>query len=104
MFDGLSVIQTWLFIVGVAVIAFIAGRRSASASPEALERRRIAEEEAARNFARLSSATRAEVDRLLADRKTVDAIKLIRAELNTGLYEAKQIVDRRKRSASTRQV
>ena len=97
MFDDLSVTEIWL-LIGVAVAAFIAGRFSARHSPEALERRRIAEEEATRNFTRLSTTTRAEIDRLLADGKTVEAIRVIRAELNTGLYEAKQIVDQRKRS------
>ena len=102
MFDGLSDMQMWLLILGVAVAAFVAGRRSASASPEALERKRAAQEEAAKTFTRLSTTTRAEVDRLLAEGKTVEAIKLMRAELNTGLYEAKQVVDQRKRSALQR--
>ena len=99
MFDGLSVPEA-LLLISVALAAFIAGRLSARNSPEALESRRIAEEQAARNFTRLSTTTRTEVDRLLAEGKTVEAIKLMRAELNTGLYEAKQIADQRKRSAS----
>lgn len=102
MFDGLTDMQMWLLIVGVAVAAFVVGRLSTSASPEALERKRIAHEEAARNFKRLQKHTQAEVDALVADRKMVAAIKLIRAELNTGLFEAKQIVDLRKRSVSQR--
>ena len=101
MLEGLSITEIWL-LIGVAVAAFIAGRLSARHSPEALERRRLAEEEAARNFTRLSTTTRAEVDRLLTDGKTVEAIRLMRAELNTGLYEAKQIIDQRKRAASLR--
>ena len=100
MFDVLSDWQMWLLIIGVAIAAFLAGRSSANASPEAHERKRLAQEEAARNFKRLSKATQARVDSLLAERKTIDAVKLIRAELNTGLYEAKQIVDLRKRSSA----
>jgi regulator of protease activity HflC (stomatin/prohibitin superfamily) len=99
MFDGLSVPES-LLLISVALAAFIAGRLSARQSPEALERKRITEAEAARNFTRLSTTTRAEVDRLLAEGKTIEAIKLMRAELNTGLYEAKQIADQRKRAAS----
>lgn len=102
MFDVFSDMQMWLLILGIAVAAFVAGRLSASRSPEALAHKRLTEEEAARNFTRLSTATRGEVDRLLADGKTVEAIKLMRAELSAGLYEAKQIVDQRKRSASLR--
>jgi hypothetical protein len=101
MFDDLLA-QLWLLIAGIAIGAigaFIAGRTSVSIPPEALARyERIAEEEAARYFTRLSDSTQAEVDRLLVARKTAHAIKLIRAELNVGLYDAKVIVDQRKRS------
>jgi len=100
MFEGLSDSQIWMLIAGVAVVAFMAGRRSAKVSPESFELRLKAEQEAAQNFSRLSGAMQREVDRLLADGKMIEAIKLIRAELNTGLYEAKQVVDQRKRSMS----
>jgi ribosomal protein L7/L12 len=95
MFDDLSVTQIWL-IAAVAVAAFILGRMTAGSASERARSKLIAEQEASRNSARLSSVTGAEVDRLLADGKMIEAIKLIRAELNTGLYEAKQIVDLRK--------
>jgi ribosomal protein L7/L12 len=98
MFEDFSTLQIWLLIAGAAVIGFQAGRMSGSASPEARARyKHIAAEEAARDFARLPATAQAEIDRLTAAGKTVDAIKLIRAALNTGLYEAKQIVDQRKR-------
>jgi len=100
MFEGLSNTQIWLIMAGVAVVAFLAGRWGASTSSEAIERRHIAEEQAARDFARLSGTTRTEVDRLVGAGKMIEAIKLIRAELNTGLYEAKQVADLRRRSRS----
>jgi hypothetical protein len=103
MFEDLSSLHIWLLIVGAGMIGFCAGRLSRGASLEDWARyKRVREEEAARDFARLSAAAQAEVDRLIGARKTAEAIKLIRAALYVGLYEAKQIVDQRKRAGSRR--
>ena len=94
MFDDLTATQIWIS-AAVAVAAFILGRVSVGSPSERARSTLMAEEEASRTYARLSSSARAEVDRLLADGRMIEAVKLIRAELNTGLYEAKQAVDLR---------
>lgn len=101
MFEAFTETQIWLLLAGAAAAGFSAGRMSSSAPPEAQERyKRMAQEAAAQDFARLSPAAQAEVDRLAAAGQTFDAVKLIRAALNVGLYEGKQVVDLRKRASS----
>jgi ribosomal protein L7/L12 len=101
MFESFTDLQIWLVLAGAAAVGFCGGRLSASASPKAHERyERLAQEAAAADFARLSPAAQAEVDRLAAQGKIFDAVKLIRAALNVGLCESKQIVDLRKRTSS----
>jgi ribosomal protein L7/L12 len=97
MFESFS-LSLWALLAGIAAIGFYAGRLSAAATPQALARYRdLARTVAAQDFARLSPAAQAEVDHLVAAGKTIAAVKFVRAALNLGLYEAKLIIDQRKR-------
>jgi len=101
MFEGLADFQVWLLLAAAAAVGFYAGRLSAGASPEAQTRyRRMAEEAATQDFTRLPPTAQTEVDRLAAAGKTIAAVKLVRAALGLDLYEAKQVVDQRKRKTS----
>lgn len=101
MFEDLSSFQIWLIVAATFGTGFALGRSTADASSASRTHiTRLIREEASRNFAQLSSDTQAEVDRLAAEGKIIDAVKLVRVALNTGLYEAKQIVDQRKRAAT----
>jgi ribosomal protein L7/L12 len=103
LFDGFTAFQIWLIIAAVFAAGIYVGRISADASPASRAHlKRLAREEAARNFAGLSRDTQAEIDRLATQGKIIDAVKLVRKALNTGLYEAKQIVDQRRRPAAHR--
>jgi ribosomal protein L7/L12 len=103
MFDGFTDFQIWLIIVGVFAAGIYIGRVTADASSGSRAHlKRLAREEAVRNFSELSRDTQAEIDRLTADGKIIDAVKLVRKALNTGLYEAKQIVDQRRYPAARR--
>jgi hypothetical protein len=102
MFQDLSTMEIWLLIAWAAVIGFYAGRRSAVPSEVRARAKLMAQEEAAQGFARLTPDSQAEVDRLLGEGRTVEAVKLIRAALSTDLYTAKQIVDQRKLFVSPR--
>lgn len=96
MLEGLSGFQVLLLLIGAAAAGFYVGRMNLGQSHDQARHKRLAQEAATQDFARLSPATQGEVDRFVAAGETIDAIKLIRAALNTGLYEAKQIVDLRK--------
>ena len=101
MLEGLSELQVALMLVGAAAVGFCAGRFGAGASPDQAHYKRLSQEAAAQDFARLSPAAQGDVDRFVAEGRAIEAVKLVRAALNTGLYEAKQIVDLR-RPAITR--
>ncbi len=89
---------TWL---AIAVVAFLAGRASVSSDrPE--PRDRVAERQRAEGHARevwrkLSPQAKAQVDALLASRKVIEAVKVIRNETALGLKESKNVVDLRRR-------
>ena len=88
----------WLILAAVAYIAFMIGRAGAGRreSPEEREMRRMREgERAATAFAALSPSVQADVDRLLLDRKKIEAIKLIREHTGMGLKESKDAAEHR---------
>ena len=76
------------FVIGIGI-----GRRSAGASGR--EERRLADQALAEeNLGQLSMEQRAEVSRLLDERKLIEAVKYVRVQLSCGLKEAKDVVDR----------
>ncbi len=90
----------WLVLAAVAFVAFRIGRMSAGKSESAGERemRRMQEEQAAEDtFASLSPSVQADVDRLLADKKVIDAVKVVRENTGKGLKESKDVVDQRRK-------
>jgi len=102
MLEELSALQIWLLVGGAVAVGFFAGRTSVGPDMEARERYRlVAKDAAVHNFELLTSAEQAEVDRLAANGKIVDAVKLVRGALRTGLEEAKEIVDGRRRPPGT---
>jgi ribosomal protein L7/L12 len=97
MFDGMTEREIWMLLLAAIAVAFYLGRVSAGGSAETRARdRRVTQETAAVDFARLPQDTQSEVDRLLSAGKTIEAVKVVRQTLSTGLYEAKQIIDARK--------
>jgi ribosomal protein L7/L12 len=97
MLESLSEAQVWLLFAAAIAAAFYLGRVTAGGPPQARARlHQLARVAAAEDFRRLPAERQAEVDRLVAAGKIIDAVKLIRATLDLGLYEAKQIVDLRK--------
>ncbi|MFC2950987.1 ribosomal protein L7/L12 [Marinicaulis aureus] len=89
--------EQWLLIAFLAYVAFTIGRMSKSGeAPEAREARRMAEEtRAADAFASLSPSIQSDVDRLLMDKKKIEAIKVIREHTGLGLKESKIAADKR---------
>jgi ribosomal protein L7/L12 len=91
MNELLSDMPGWGWIGAALVIGFIVGRMSAGGgSGETPEQRRQTTET---NLARLSPGARAGVDSALARRNKIEAVKIVRAELNTGLRDSKDVVD-----------
>lgn len=78
--------------------AFLFGRATKPASPQERERRRLVEEEEIETaVSGLSASKWAEIDRLLSDRKKIDAIKVLREATGLGLKLSKMAVERRRR-------
>jgi len=99
MFEDFSSFQIWLLIAAAFAAGFYLGRSSSDASSSSrAQTKRLIREEAARGFGQLSTAQQAEVNRLAAAGEIIDAVKYVRMALNTGLYEAKQIIDERRRN------
>ncbi len=92
-------LQQWGLIALLAWAAFMIGRMTKSSeSPEAREMRRMQEEtKAADSFSSLSPSVQADVDRLLKDRKKIEAIKLIRENTGLGLKESKIAAEQRQK-------
>lgn len=88
----------WLVLAVVAYGAFMIGRAigRASAAAGSPESRRMAdEEEIAAATASLTPSVWAEVDRLLGEKKKIEAIKVLREASGLGLKLSKDAVERR---------
>lgn len=84
--------QIIMLMAAVAYAAFLFGRATAGGS----EHQRLVENEEIEAAMRTISAPKLEeIDRLIADRKKIAAIKVVRAETGLGLRPAKMAVDRR---------
>ncbi len=90
--------EQWLLIAFIAYVAFTIGRMSKSAeTPEARATRRMEEEtRAADAFSSLSPSIQSDVDRLLMDKKLIEAIKVIREHTGLGLKESKIAAEQRR--------
>lgn len=90
----------WLVLAAVAYVAFMIGRMSGGKGETESERemRRMQEEQEAEDaFASLSPSVQADVDRLLTEKKTIEAVKVIRENTGKGLKESKDVVDQRRK-------
>lgn len=88
--------QVWVLLAFVAVAAFWLGRMTgrAEGSPE----NRMAQSAASSElFSSMAPDKQADVDRLISERKYIEAIKLVRDVTGAGLREAKLAVDERRK-------
>jgi len=97
--QNLDPLRIWLLMAAVAYIAFMAGRATANkGDTESRESRALRQQESAeRIFSEMSVSNREEVDRLLRDGKTIEAIRSVRTSAGLGLRDAKLAVDWRRR-------
>jgi len=86
----------WIVLTVTAWVAFMIGRASKPGSAVDREARRMAEEqEIAAATANLPPSVWADVDRLLAEKKKIQAIKVLREASGLGLKLSKQAVEQR---------
>ncbi|MEZ5891996.1 MAG: hypothetical protein R3C58_02445 [Parvularculaceae bacterium] len=87
----------WLATAFIAYVAFMIGRATkGSESAESREMRRMQEEQTALSaFSSLTPSIQTDVDRLLLDRKLIEAIKLIREHTGLGLKDSKFAAEQR---------
>ena len=94
--ENLEPYKLWLLMAAVAYIAFMVGRATKGASPEERARRdMVAHQEIETALAQLPSSKLEEIDRLIADRKKIEAIKVMREATGLGLKLSKMAVDQR---------
>ena len=94
--ENLEPYKLWLLMAAVAYIAFMVGRATKGASPEERARRdMVAQQEIETALAQLPSSKLEEIDRLIADRKKIEAIKVLREATGLGLKLSKMAVDQR---------
>jgi ribosomal protein L7/L12 len=88
--------QLWLVMAAVAYVGFLLGRATKGASPEERQRQLMVEhQEIETAMAGLDGSKLAEVDRLMADGKKIEAIKVLREATGLGLRLSKMAVERR---------
>ncbi len=85
-------------LIAAGVAGFVAGRATAAlGDPRRREERQRRAREASftarENLERLTSSQRADIEKLVAARRKIDAIREIRAALGIGLKEAKDVTD-----------
>ncbi len=99
MFD-LSPTGQLIVLIAVAYFAFMVGRATGGRreSDETRSMRQMQQEQdAADAFAALSPSIQNDVDRLLADKKLIEAVKLIREHTGKDLKDSKDIADMRRK-------
>lgn len=90
----------WTVLAIVAVCSYLLGRSSAgrnSAGGSRAEQRLKETEAAAATLSSLDATHQLEIDRLLSEKKTIEAIKYLREKTGLSLYEAKLAVDERRK-------
>lgn len=91
--------QQWFAVAFALWLAFTIGRMTKSGeSPEARDMRRMEEQTKAESaFSSLTPSIQADVDRLLMDKKLIEAIKIIREHTGLGLKESKLAAEQRRK-------
>ncbi|MDX2308201.1 MAG: hypothetical protein NW216_08185 [Hyphomicrobium sp.] len=88
----------WTALLIALFAGFLLGRWSASfGSPDAAAQRKVAEVTAKitaeQRLHKLSRTARAEAERLAAEDRIIEAVKVVREDIGVGLKEAKDVVD-----------
>lgn len=98
--ENLDQTQILLLLAAVAGVAFMIGRSTAGGgnAEDRAEREMRERQEAERLFASLPPEVQQEVDALIAEGRTIEAVKLIRENSGADLKEAKKAVDMRRAS------
>lgn len=97
--EDVSPIQFWLLIAAVAFASFLFGRATKPVSPQERERQRqVEQQEIDTALSGVTASKWAEIDRLLSDRKKIEAIKVLREATGLGLKLSKLAVERRSQS------
>lgn len=91
--------QFWLLLSAVAVGAYLLGRLTAGGSPEDRADQRMRERREAEDaFSNMAPTAQQDIDTLLAEGRTIEAIKRFREETGLGLKQSKDAVDYRRRA------
>ena len=93
--ENLDPMGRWLVLAVVAWVAFMIGRFTAGRGGDPLARKLADEQEIAAATATLSPSVWADVDRLLSEKKKIEAIKVLREASGLGLKLAKDAVEQR---------
>lgn len=94
--ENFNSIQPWLLMSAVAYAAFLIGRATKPVSPQERNHRRLVEEEEIETALReVTKSKWEEIDRLLSDRKKIEAIKVLREATGLGLKLSKMAAERR---------
>jgi len=97
--ESLDQTQILLLLVTVAAVSFLLGRQSTRGAPTAdqAERDMRMQQLAEDSFSAMAPSIQQEIDQLITDGRTIEAVKLIRENSGLGLREAKIVVDHRGR-------
>lgn len=96
--ETLTSTQLWMLLIAVAGVAFILGRATGGggSAEDRAERQMRERQEAERLFAAMPPEAQQDVDALIADGRTVEAVKQVRQSSGADLREAKSAVDVRR--------
>ncbi len=88
--------QLWLVMAAVAYVGFLLGRATKGVSLEERQRQRMLEQQEIETaMAGLDASKLEQVDRLMADARKIEAIKVLREATGLGLKLSKMAVERR---------
>jgi ribosomal protein L7/L12 len=93
--ENLDPLGHWLLLAVTAWISFMIGRSTARRGGDPATRKLAEEQEIAAATANLSPSIWADVDRLLSEKKKIEAIKVLREASGLGLKQAKDAVEQR---------
>lgn len=94
--ENIEPYQIWLVIAAVGYAGFLLGRATKGPGAEERARRAFAEDEEIRTaMDELAPTKLEEIDRLMAERKKIEAIKVLREASGLGLKLAKMAVEQR---------
>jgi ribosomal protein L7/L12 len=93
--ENLDPLGHWLLLGVTAWVSFMIGRSTAGRGGDPLARKLADDQEIAAAVSTLPPSVWAEVDRLLSEKKKIEAIKVLREASGLGLKQAKDAVEQR---------